>query len=92
MKNNAPYIITGLGIVLIVGILVYGNKKQYVPKPVQTVTPQATTTVATTTATTTSVSAPATPKPASGITLAQVAQHNSKASCCFCIGRGQPRR
>lgn len=83
MKNSILQITIGLAIILIVGVLVYTNKKSYIPELVQTVTPQATTTVATTTtATTTSVSVSVSqpPKP-TGITFAQVAEHNSRTSC-----------
>lgn len=86
MKNYTSQIIIGLAIVLIVGALVYTNKKTYIPEPVQTVTPQTTTAtttpvVATTTTATTSVTAPASKPAVSGITMAQVAEHNTAASC-----------
>lgn len=85
IKTHTTEIIIGIIFLLAMGVLVYSTKKPYVV-PVENVAPQvatetATTTVTTSTTTQATTSQPITSPTPAGITLAQVAIHNSETSC-----------
>ncbi len=79
MNNKTPFVLAGLVIVALMGWLVFSEKQtSLAPEPVVS-TPTATSTTATSTTSTS-------PAPvSSGITMAQVAQHNSRTSCWAAI-------